>query len=92
VCLLAKIGDHEYMAFFKPVSQGGTEHSGKVELRDSTFQIVPLDSILGPIGNILVKDPTEANWHEMPIEELKRLTKDAMTQSLVGLQTLSQQS
>ena len=91
MCLLAKIGDHEYMAFFKPV-HGSTDYSGRIDLRDSTFQTIPLDSLLGPIGSILVKDPAEADWHEMSIEDLKQLAKDSMAKSLVGLQSLSKQS
>lgn len=75
MCLLARIDNQEFMAFY----QG----PGKVELRDEHF-----DSVLLPLkGSVMVKDELEPKpeWREMSASNLMRLAKTRMDEALKGL-------
>ena len=91
MCLLAKIDNHEYMVFVTSVD-GKEDLGGELELRDEGFELVPLDSVIDATGNIMIKDPGESKWHEMPFRDLKKLVHETMATSLIGLRSLSHQS
>lgn len=78
MCLLAKINDREFWAFYLD--------GGRVELRDENFQTVPL-----PHGPVMVKDQLEPGdeWKEVSYASLIDLAKNRMSEALSGLKNLS---
>ena len=89
MCLHTKIGDQEYLAFYMPVP-GSTERIGRIELRDESFQAVPLESIATD-ANVMVRDSDETEWHKLSLQDTKDLVRVSMFEALVGLRRLSQQ-
>ena len=87
MCLLAKIDNREFLAFYLP-EPGSTERLGRVELRDEEFHSLPLDTTSSLMIEVMDEDEPKPKWRAVTPLDFAHMARNKMHESLVGLREL----
>jgi hypothetical protein len=87
MCLLAKIDNREFLAFYLP-EPGSTDRVGRVELRDEEFHCLALDTASVVPIQVMDEDEPKPKWRTVSPLDLAHMARNKMHESLVGLREL----